>query len=81
LVLSGKNEISPLLAPPLEKSLSGPPPLEKILLTPMCLFITLIAWLIATNLLQLFMHPENSQWFSTIFVIFEVNIVAEQKQA
>jgi len=35
-----------------------------------------------TNLLQLFAHPENSEWFSIIFVIiFEVNIVAEQKQA
>jgi len=35
-----------------------------------------------TNLLQLFVHPEDSEWFSIIFVIiFEVNIVAEQKQA
>jgi len=35
-----------------------------------------------TNLLQLFAHPENSQWFSMIFVIvFEANVVAEQKQA
>jgi len=34
------------------------------------------------NFLQLFAHPENSEWFSIIFVIiFEVNIVAEQKQA
>jgi len=32
--------------------------------------------------LQLFAHPEDSEWFSTIFVvIFEVNIVAEQNQA
>jgi len=32
--------------------------------------------------LQLFVHPENSEWFSIIFVIiFKVNIVAEQKQA
>jgi len=31
---------------------------------------------------QLFAHPENSEWFSIIYVvIFEVNIVAEQKQA
>jgi len=37
---------------------------------------------IETNLLQLFKHPENSQWFSIIYVIiFEINIVAEQKQA
>jgi len=35
-----------------------------------------------TNLLQLLVHPENSEWFSIIFVIvFEVNIVAKQKQA
>jgi len=35
-----------------------------------------------TNLLQLFAHPEDSEWFSIIFVIiFEVNTVAEQKQA
>ena len=35
-----------------------------------------------TNLLQLFAHPENSDWFSIIFaMIFEVNIVEEQKQA
>jgi len=34
------------------------------------------------NSLQLFAHPENSEWFSIISVInFEVNIVAEQKQA
>jgi len=33
-------------------------------------------------LLQLFVHPENSEWFSIIsLIIFEVNIVAEQKQA
>ena len=33
------------------------------------------------NLLQLFGHPENSEWFSIIYVIlFEVNIVDEQKQ-
>jgi len=31
-----------------------------------------------TNLLQLFGHPGNSEWFSIIFVIiFEVNIVDE----
>jgi len=37
---------------------------------------------IEANLLQLFAHGENSEWFSIIFVIiFEVNIVAEQKQA
>jgi len=30
-----------------------------------------------TNLLQLFGHPEYSEWFS---IIFEVNIVTEQKQ-
>ena len=35
-----------------------------------------------THLLQLLVHPENSEWFSIIFVIiFEVNIAAEQKQA
>jgi len=35
-----------------------------------------------TNLLQLFAHPETSECFSVISVIiFEVNIVAEQKQA
>jgi len=35
-----------------------------------------------TNLLQLFTHPENSEWCSVIFVnISAVNIVAEQKQA
>jgi len=29
-----------------------------------------------TNLLQLFGHPENSEWFSVIFIIIsEVNIV------
>jgi len=34
------------------------------------------------NLLQLFAHPEDSKWFSIIFfIIFEINIVAEQKQA
>jgi len=36
---------------------------------------------IETNLLQLFAQQENSEWFSIIsVVIFEVNIVAEQKQ-
>ena len=35
-----------------------------------------------TNLLQLFAHPKNSEWYSIIYVIiFEVNIVAEQKRA
>jgi len=35
-----------------------------------------------TNLLQLFAHPETSEWFSIISVITsEVNIVAAQKQA
>jgi len=34
-----------------------------------------------TNLLQLFVHPENSEWFSIISVIiFEINIFFEQKQ-
>jgi len=34
------------------------------------------------NLLQLFAHPEDSHWFSTVFVfIFEASIFAEQKQA
>jgi len=34
-----------------------------------------------TNLLQLFGHLENSEWFSIIpVIIFEVNIVNEQKQ-
>jgi len=37
---------------------------------------------IETYLLKLCAHPENSEWFSVISVIiFEVNIVAEQKQA
>jgi len=36
---------------------------------------------IETNFLQLFAHQENSEWFSIISaIIFEVNIVAEQKQ-
>jgi len=35
-----------------------------------------------TNLLQLFVHPQNSEWFSIISgTMFEVNIVAGQKQA
>jgi len=34
-----------------------------------------------TNLLQLFWHPENSESFPIISVIiFEVNVVSEQKQ-
>jgi len=34
-----------------------------------------------TNLLQLSAHPDTSEWFSMISVIiFEINIVAEQKQ-
>jgi len=34
------------------------------------------------NLLQLFMNPKNSECFSVMSVIiFEVNIVAEAKQA
>jgi len=34
-----------------------------------------------TNLLQLFGHPESSEWFSIISVIiFEVSVVDEQKQ-
>ena len=33
------------------------------------------------NLFQLFGHPDNSEWYSVISVIiFEVNIVDEQKQ-
>jgi len=37
--------------------------------------------LVETNLLQLFTHTQHSEWFSTLSVIvFEVNIVAEQKQ-
>jgi len=36
---------------------------------------------IETNLLQLFAQQENSEWFSIISVnVFEINIVAEQKQ-
>jgi len=36
---------------------------------------------IETVLLKLSAHPENSDWFSVIFVIvFEVKIVAEKKQ-
>jgi len=54
-----------------------------------CLFITaslVISWFykdqLETNILQLFAHPENSGWFSGIFVIiFEVNIAPGQKQA
>jgi len=35
-----------------------------------------------TNLLQLFAHPQNSEWFSITFaIIFQVNIVAAQIQA
>ena len=35
-----------------------------------------------TNLLQLFAHPRNLEWFSIISaIIFEVNVVAAQKQA
>ena len=35
-----------------------------------------------TNLLQLFTHPQVSEWLSSISVIIcDVNIVAEQKQA
>jgi len=35
-----------------------------------------------TNLLQLFAHPQPSEWFSIICaIIFEVNVVAAQKQA
>ena len=38
-------------------------------------------WL-ETNLLQLFSHPEKSEWISAISgTIFEVNVVDEQKQA
>jgi len=38
--------------------------------------------LIETNLLQLFEHPEASEWFSIISgIIFEVSIVSEQKKA
>ena len=37
---------------------------------------------IETDLLKLCAHLENSEWFSVIsVVIFEVEIVAEQKQA
>jgi len=37
---------------------------------------------IETNLLQLRAHSETSEWFSIIFgIIYEVNIVAEHKQA
>jgi len=36
---------------------------------------------IETNLIQLFTHPENSERFSISAIIFEVNSVAEQKQA
>jgi len=35
-----------------------------------------------TNLLQLFVQPKNSEWFAIISaIIFEVNVVAAQKQA
>jgi len=33
-----------------------------------------------TNLSQQFRHLENPEWFFVISVIFEVNIVDEQKQ-
>jgi len=34
------------------------------------------------NLLQLLEHPSNSEWFSIISpILFEVNVVALQKQA
>jgi len=34
-----------------------------------------------TNLLQLFAHSQDSEWFSTIFaIIFEDDIVAEQRK-
>ena len=37
--------------------------------------------LLETNFWQVFAHPENSEWFSIIYIIiFEVDIVAEQKQ-
>ena len=37
--------------------------------------------LVETNLLQLLTYPQHSEWFSTLSVIiFEVNIVTEQKQ-
>jgi len=37
---------------------------------------------IQANLLQLFVHPGTSEWFSTISgIIFEVNMIAEQKLA
>jgi len=37
---------------------------------------------VATNLLQLFAHPEISDGFSIISVsIFEVSVIAKQKQA
>jgi len=37
---------------------------------------------IEAKLLQLFTHPENSEWFSiTSDITFEVKIVAEEKQA
>jgi len=35
-----------------------------------------------TILLQLFVHPQNSEWFSIISaIIYEVKVVAVQKQA
>jgi len=35
-----------------------------------------------TNLLQLFVHPENSEWFSIISIInFEVKIVRQHLNA
>jgi len=37
---------------------------------------------VETNLLQLFVHPKTSAWFSGISVnVFEVYVVSEQKQA
>ena len=52
-----------------------------------CFFNSIIGNFVAyqdrleTNLLQSFGNPENSEWFSLIHVIiFEVNIVDEQKQ-
>jgi len=43
--------------------------------------LTVYQDLVETNLLQLFAHPENSEWFSVISIaMFDVKIVAEEKR-
>jgi len=66
-----------------------PPPFErggqrghKCLLTSIMSNFMIYQHQLETNLLQLFAHTENSEWFSIISVIsFEVNIVAKHVNA